>query len=154
MIKGEHIIPMGHILFPSDQWSGLTKGTGNLVDGKALYPHKAAGYNYRSDCGAISTERLSVGRHTLQYEIDYSVDVGGQFLTGSTRSTVMPFSILSSDSPNLLAAEVNDSVLKAVESAVTVNNFGHPITYSNGLKNGKYSAGVKFACPEIQIAES
>lgn len=158
---GYSLIPLGYVFIRSEEARILSTETKVYSDGKQMYPSGTRGLGWRDNSFHVGFGRLSVGPHTLQLKTTYEFKLGDVAVRGVNTSPEYRVEITAADTPDHLAAEVDEQLIAQVEAAVMVASKDevHEVqefTYSAPRNAGALDAGwskttVKLSVPAIRV---
>jgi hypothetical protein len=155
---GYSLIPLGYVFIRSEEAQILTTETKVHSDGKQMYPSGTKGLGWRDNSFSIGFGRLSVGPHTLQLKTTYEFRLGDVTVTGVNTSPECHVEITAADTPDHLAAEVDEQLIAQVEAALVVGSTdeAQEVTYSVPVNTRSVEAGwskstVKIVVPAIKV---
>ena len=158
---GYSLIPLGYVFIRSEEARILSTETKVYSDGRQMYPSGTRGSGWRDNWFYIGFGRLAVGPHTLQLKTTYKLKLGDVALTGVNTSPEYHVEITAADTPDHLAAEVDEQLIAQVEAAVMVasrdevhevQEFTYSVRRSARSKEAGWSnSTVKLLVPAIKV---
>lgn len=160
---GYSLIPLGYVFIRREEARILSTETKVYSDGKQMYPSGTKASGWRDNSFYVGFGRLSVGSHTLQLKTTYEFTLGDVAVTGVNTSPEYRIEITAADTPDHLAAEVDEQPIAQVEAAVSVGSRDEAIeaqevTYSVRRSARSEEAGwskstVKVLVPAIKVTK-
>ena len=160
---GYSLIPLGYVFIRSEEARILSTETKVYADGRQMYPIGTKGLGWRAGLLHIGYGNLSIGPHALQAKTTYELELGDVAVRGVNISPEYHVEITAEDTPDHLAAEVDEQLIAQVEAAVMVASKDevHEVqefTYSAPRNAGAQDAGwskttVKLSVPAIKVTK-
>ena len=154
------LVPLGYVFIRAEESRILSTETKVYSDGKQMYPNGTRGLGWRDNSFYIGFGRLSVGPHTLQLKTTYELELGDVAVTGVNTSPEYHVEITAADTPDHLAAEVDEQLIAQVEAAVmvTLKDEAQEVTYSVPVSTQSEEAGwfkpiFKITVPAVKVTK-
>ncbi|QDV44751.1 hypothetical protein Enr13x_46210 [Stieleria neptunia] len=149
-VWGTGAIPFGFLLFDDPAIAGVVTKTHSRLDGKSAATTIAGGW--RCNLPGVSLGDESLGNHTVEYQLDYTLTVAAQTTTGQLSSGKIPLTIVP-DQPDTLAAVMSDQLREIVSSAITALPIarGRERVYSRSAGAGEFERVAKLRIPYLEL---
>nr|WP_143548074.1 hypothetical protein [Rhodopirellula sp. SM50] len=149
-IWGNGAIPFGFLLFDDPTIAGVVTETRSQLDGKPVATMPGSGW--RSNLPGVSLGDESLGNHTIEYQLDYTLTVGGQPISGQLSSGKIPLMIVP-DQPDTLAAAMSDQLRELVASGIRALPIarGRERVYSRPDGAGAFKRVAKLRIPHLEL---
>lgn len=153
--QGYSLIPMGYVFLRSSEARSLDSETKTFYNGEQAFPRGTHGLGWRADASHIGFGRLPAGNYTVQLKTTYTFKLGDMVVEGANASPEYEVEITAADTPDDLAAAVDDKLIAQVEASVQVGTReeAREVTYSRPLGDGKFQPTKKIVVPAIKITE-
>ncbi len=154
-IWGNGAIPFGFLLFDDPTIAGVVTETRSQLDGEPVATMPGSGW--RSNLPAVSLGAESLGDHSVEYQLDYTLTVTAQPITaqpitGQLSSGKIPLTIVP-DHPDTLAAVMSDQLREIVSSGITALPIvgGRERVYSQPTEAGGFQRVAKLRIPYLEL---
>ncbi|MCS7471481.1 hypothetical protein NZK35_32945 [Stieleria sp. ICT_E10.1] len=149
-IWGNGAIPFGFLLFDDPTIAGVVTETRSQLDGRPVATMPGSGW--RSNLPGVSLGEESLGDHTIEYQLDYTLTVGEQTITGQLISGKIPLTIVPAQ-PDTLAAAMSDQLREIVTSGIRALPIarGRERVYSRPAGAGAFERVAKLRIPYLDL---
>ncbi len=153
--QGYSLIPMGYVFLASAEARRLDTETKTYYNGEQAFPRGTHGLGWRANASHIGFGRLPVSRYAVQLKTTYTFTLGDIVVEGANASPIAEIEITAADTPDHLAATVDDKLIALVEASVQVGarEEAREVTHSRPTGDGTFQPTMKIVVPAIKITE-